>query len=137
MASLEQTLAALASMPSADLKDQWRRLTGTPLPRVSPALLQLAVAWELQARALGGLTRETTQALDQSARGLTKTTRPATGMRLVREWNGKVQVVTVGEDQVIRWDGREWRSLSEVARAITGTCWSGPAFFGLKKKLAA
>ena len=58
-------------------------------------------------------------------------------MRLVREWGGKVHVVLVGEDQVIRWDGREWKSLSEVARAITGTRWSGPAFFGLKKKLAA
>jgi hypothetical protein len=46
-------------------------------------------------------------------------------------------VVAVGEDGVIRWDEREWRSLSEVARAITGTRWSGPAFFGLKRKLAA
>jgi hypothetical protein len=58
-------------------------------------------------------------------------------MRLVREWQGRVHVVTVGEDQVIRWDEREWRSLSEVARAITGTRWSGPAFFGLKKKAVA
>jgi hypothetical protein len=58
-------------------------------------------------------------------------------MRLVREWSGRVHVVTVGEDQIIRWDDREWRSLSEVARAITGTRWSGPAFFGLKKKAIA
>jgi hypothetical protein len=55
----------------------------------------------------------------------------------VREWQGRVHVVTVGEDQVIRWYGREWGSLSEVARAITGTRWSGPAFFGLKRKAAA
>jgi hypothetical protein len=58
-------------------------------------------------------------------------------MRLVREWNGTANVVTVGEDRVIRWNGREWRSLSEVARAITGTRWSGPAFFGLKQKASA
>lgn len=58
-------------------------------------------------------------------------------MRLVREWQGRVHVVEVGDDEVIRWDGREWRSLSEVARAITGTRWSGPAFFGLKKAVAA
>ncbi|SFP85864.1 DUF2924 domain-containing protein [Sphingomonas rubra] len=58
-------------------------------------------------------------------------------MRLVREWQGQVHVVTVGDDGVICWDEREWRSLSEVARAITGTRWSGPAFFGLKKKAAA
>jgi Protein of unknown function (DUF2924) len=55
----------------------------------------------------------------------------------VREWQGKVHVVTIGENQVIRWEGREFRSLSQVAKAITGTHWSGPAFFGLKKKLAA
>ena len=48
-----------------------------------------------------------------------------------------MHVVLVGEDRVIRWDGREWKSLSEVARAITGTRWSGPAFFGLKRKVAA
>jgi hypothetical protein len=58
-------------------------------------------------------------------------------MRLVREWSGKAHVVTIGEDKVIRWDEREWRSLSEVAKAITGTHWSGPAFFGLKRKAAA
>jgi len=58
-------------------------------------------------------------------------------MRLVRAWNGRTHVVTIGEDQVIRWNDREWRSLSEVARAITGTRWSGPAFFGLKQKAAA
>jgi hypothetical protein len=58
-------------------------------------------------------------------------------MRLVREWQGRVHVVTVGEDQVVRWEERPYRSLSEVARAITGTRWSGPAFFGLKKKVAA
>jgi hypothetical protein len=45
--------------------------------------------------------------------------------------------VIIGEDNVVRWNDREWRSLSEVARAITGTRWSGPAFFGLKRRIAA
>jgi hypothetical protein len=58
-------------------------------------------------------------------------------MRLVREWEGKVHIVTICEDNVIRWQDREWRSLSEVARAITGTRWSGPAFFGLNTRKAA
>jgi hypothetical protein len=58
-------------------------------------------------------------------------------MRLVREWGGQAHIVIVGEDQVIRWNGRAWGSLSEVAREITGTRWSGPAFFGLKKRIAA
>ena len=62
-------------------------------------------------------------------------------MRLVREWNGRTHVVTVeegagGNDQIIRWEERDYGSLSEVARAITGTRWSGPAFFGLKRKAA-
>ena len=140
MATVEEKLAALATMSSAQLRDHWRSLTGTVCPKVSPAMLRLALAWEIQARAYGGLSRATTQKLDQLARGLTRTSAARPGMRLVREWAGKVHVVTVGEigqDEVIRWDGREWRSLSEVARAITGTRWSGPAFFGLKKKVAA
>ncbi len=137
MTSLDQQLARLPTLSSAGLKDDWRRLTGTPLPRVSPSLLRLALAWELQARALGGLSRATQQTLAQLAGGKTRTSKAQAGSRLVREWNGKVHVVTIGEDQVIRWNDREWRSLSEVARAITGTRWSGPAFFGLKQKAAA
>ena len=137
MPGVEAQLASLTSLSSDALRDEWRKVTGTAVPRVSPALLRLALAWEIQARAAGGLPRSTTAALDQLARGVTTTRAPAAGMRLVREWQGRVHVVVVGEDQLIRWDGREWRSLSEVARAITGTRWSGPAFFGLKKKIAA
>ena len=140
MASVEDRLAALEELSSAELKEQWRRLTGTPLPRISPKLLRLALAWEIQAKAYGGYSRDTTRKLDQLAAAKTRTSAASPGMRLVREWAGKVHVVTVGEhgrDEVIRWDGREWRSLSEVARAITGTRWSGPAFFGLKKRIAA
>ena len=77
------------------------------------------------------------QRLTQIAAGKTRTASATAGMRLVREWQGRVHVVTVGEDQVVRFEGRDYRSLSEVARAITGTRWSGPAFFGLKKAVAA
>ena len=108
-----------------------------PLPRVSAALLRLALAWEYQARVSGGLPRETTRKLDQLAAAKTTTRGVQPGMRLVREWNGKAHVVMVGDDGIIRWNERDWRSLSEVAKAITGTHWSGPAFFGLKRKLAA
>lgn len=137
MAKVEEALARLPTLSSAELKAEWRRLTNTPLPRISPSLLRLALAWEIQARAYGGLSRETTRTLDQLAAAKTKTRPVTAGMRLVREWNGKAHVVTVGGDKVIRWNDREYRSLSEVARAITGTRWSGPAFFGLKKKVAA
>ena len=134
---LEHQLASLERMSTRELQDQWRRLTASPLPRVSPALLRLALAWEIQAKALGGLSRETTRTLDQLTTGKSRTLAARAGTRLVREWGGKAHVVTVGEDDIIRWDGREWRSLSEVARAITGTRWSGPAFFGLKTKTKA
>lgn len=135
--SAEAEIARLEALSPAELRLRWTAATGSAAPRVSPRLLTLALAWELQARAEGGLSRETTRALDQLARGLTRTTAISPGMRLVREWNGRAHVVTIGEDQVIRWQDREWRSLSEVARAITGTRWSGPAFFGLKKRTAA
>jgi hypothetical protein len=97
----------------------------------------MALAWEVQAKALGGLSRTTQLKLAQIASGKSRTAAVAPGTRLFREWQGRMHVVTIGEDKVIRWEDREYRSLSRVARAITGTHWSGPAFFGLRKKLAA
>ena len=134
---LEAKLAALEDMSSSELRVHWQRLTGEIAPRISPRLLRLALAWELQAEALGGLSRATQQKLDQLGAGRTRTALATPGTRLVREWQGKAHVVTIGADKVIRWEEREYRSLSQVAKAITGTHWSGPAFFGLRKKLAA
>ena len=137
MTSVDDQLAALTTMSSAQLRDEWRRLTREAVPRISPKLLRLALAYELQARAYGGLPRATQQKLAQLASAKTRTQPCRPGMRLAREWNGQLHLVVVGEDSVIRWNDREWRSLSEVARAITGTRWSGPAFFGLKRRIAA
>jgi hypothetical protein len=134
---LDTELAALADLPPAQLREKWVAVTSKPLPRISPGLLRLALAWETQAAAHGGLSRRTSQKLDQLAAAKTTTRDAKPGMRLVREWNGKVHVVVIGEDGVIRWNAREWKSLSEVARTITGTRWSGPAFFGLKRRTAA
>jgi hypothetical protein len=136
-ASVDEQLGRLAALSSAELSELWARLTNSPRPRMSPALLRLALAWEIQARASGGLSRGTQQRLEQLAAAKTRTSPARPGMRLVRSWNGVAHVVTVGEDGTIAWSGRSWNSLSEVARAITGTRWSGPAFFGLKRKAAA
>jgi hypothetical protein len=133
---VEAQVARLETLDLAELRSQWLRITGSPLPRVSARMLRLAIAWEIQAKADGGLSRETVRKLDQLARGLTMTAPARPGMRLVREWQGRAHVVSIGEDNVIRWEEREYRSLSEVAKAITGTRWSGPAFFGLKKRAA-
>jgi hypothetical protein len=135
--SLDADLAALANLSSAQLHRRWAEVTGKVLPKVSPSMLRLALAWELQAKVHGGLSSSARVRLDQLARAKTLTRPALPGTRLMREWNGKLHVVTIGEDKVIRWDGREWRSLSVVARAITGTRWSGPAFFGLKHKRKA
>jgi hypothetical protein len=137
MAGLEDKMLALTTMSSARLRDEWRALKASPVPLISPSMLRLALGYELQAQALGGLSRVSQQRLAQlgNAKTVTQAARP--GTRLIREWNGTAHIVTIGEDGVIRWNDREWRSLSEVAREITGTRWSGPAFFGLKKRLAA
>lgn len=137
MTPLDERVQALEKLEKAELRNEWVKLTGNPAPSVSAALLRLALAWQLQAREHGGLCRRTQQRLEQIGRGKTCTRSCSPGMRLVRAWNGRTHVVTVGEDGVICWNEREWRSLSEVARAITGTRWSGPAFFGLKQKRAA
>lgn len=137
MATLDDQLAELETMSKADLQDRWAKLTGRPAPKVSEAMLRLALAYKLQAKVLGGLSRKTKQRLDQVAAAKTQTSDVRPGMRLAREFAGKVHVVTIGQGGEVLWNEREWRSLSEVARAITGTRWSGPAFFGLKQKRKA
>jgi hypothetical protein len=137
MSALEDKMAALETRPPEALRDLWRSVVGAPPPRISVGLLRLALAWEIQARALGGLPRTTQQKLDQLLGGNSRTVVAGAGTRLVREWGGKVHVVTIDEHRVVHWNDRRWNSLSEVARAITGTRWSGPAFFGLKRKVAA
>ena len=137
MATINEQLTALATMSPTQLREHWVSMVGTVVPRVSPNMLRLALAYELQAKAFGGLSRVTQQKLGQLARAKTVSAPAQSGMRLVRAWNGRTHVVVIGEYGVIRWNERDWRSLSEVARAITGTRWSGPAFFGLKKRIAA
>ena len=134
--SVEEKVAALANLSPAQLRVRWHEVTGAVVPKVSPNLLRLALAYELQVKAYGGLSRRTKQRLAQLAAAKTRTSDVQPGMRLVREWNGTVHVVTVDEANAIHWNARTWGSLSEVARAITGTRWSGPAFFGLKRKAA-
>ena len=137
MATLAEQLAELPALSSHALRERWVLVTGGPVPKVSPSMLRLALGYELQVRALGGLSRSAQQRLAQLATAKTYTSPVRPGMRLIREYNGVVHVVTIGEGGVVQWNEREWRSLSEVARAITGTRWSGPAFFGLKQKKSA
>ncbi|QNE32436.1 DUF2924 domain-containing protein [Sphingomonas sp. NBWT7] len=136
MTPLEEELAALEAMNGLALHARWIEVTGSIVPRISPKLLRLALAWEIQAKAAGVVSDNTGRMLDQIACADGRSVAPGV-RRLARTWRGRTHIVTIGEDQTVHWDGRSWRSLSEVAREITGTRWSGPAFFGLKNKVAA
>jgi hypothetical protein len=133
--SLDTQLSALEDMTLDDLHLQWRRTFKTEPPRLGRSMLALALGYELQCRARGNLSLAMRSMLLGNTCSSGKKSLPIPkGERLIRSWQGQTYVVEVGEDSVIRWNNRDWRSLSEVARAITGTRWSGPAFFGLRAK---
>lgn len=134
-------LAALPTRPRTDLVAHWTAAYGNPPPKgISRRLLEYAVAYHVQVEAHGGLGSAVRRKLHQAASttgnlnvrapraSVSKTAPP--GSRLVREWHGRTYTADVVPDGVL-YDGRQYRSLSEVARAITGTRWSGPRFFGL------
>jgi hypothetical protein len=123
------------------LRLRWEAVFGCPPPLRSRAdLLRRVLAFEAQAELLGGADhirrRLGRLARGEADSGARTTTRLKSGTRLVREWQGEVHQVTVLEDG-FEYRGTRHRSLSEIARLITGTRWSGPLFFGLRKAGAA
>ena len=124
-------ITELEKLDLANLRLAWTSLIGSPIPRVSAPILRLAIAFDLQAREAGGLSPAAIRRLETLASQGRMSVPVHPGMRLVREWKGALHVVTVDEGGNLNWKARKWHSLSEVARAITGTRWSGPAFFGL------
>ena len=133
---LDAELAALESMSRAELRAAWRRQLRTTPPNVSAGLLRLALAHHLQSEVKGGITKAIERKLEEIADGAAEV-RVTPGTRFLREWRGKIHVVTLTENGRYCWQDREWTSLSMVARAITGTQWSGPAFFGTKTRKRA
>ena len=138
--SLANELAELRELDATALKQRWRGLYRTEAPvRIGQALLLQAVSYRLQEKALGSLKPSIRRLLERTAEDhsgrRTPTEAPATkvtpGSVLIREWHGVSHRVTVLADGVM-FRGARYRSLSEVARKITGTRWSGPRFFGLK-----
>jgi hypothetical protein len=129
-------------MDYAALRAEWRRLhRAQPPKRVARDLLLLGVAWKIQAQAYGGLGAATKRRLAELAKALerngdvtrNRVARLKPGAKLVREWRGATHTVTTVEDG-FEWNSRPWRSLSAIAREITGVHWSGPRFFGLNGK---
>ena len=127
----------LETMDRAALLAAWSDHFEAPAPKgVSQAFLRRFLAFEIQAQRSGGLSRRLAAALLRPAdEGQPKTSSPALkpGGRLLREWNGVTHVVDVADGGFV-WKGETWRSLSAIAREITGAHWSGPRFFGLNGK---
>jgi hypothetical protein len=134
-------LAALNTASTPALKTRWRELFDTEPPPYNRKFLESRLAYRIQELAYGGLSEATLQRLralgEQLAKGgktarLRNDRRPVRGTRLIREWQGVEHCVTVRDDD-FEYGGRPYKSLSSIARAITGTRWSGPLFFGLRR----
>ncbi len=134
-------LAAIPGLPRAALIERWTEAYGRPPPKgISRRLLEYAAAYHLQAQALGGLKPAVLRKLRRLAgsgpNGAPAAARPdpkktlLPGSRLVRNWNGRSHTVEVTDGGFL-YGGQQYRSLSGVARTITGARWSGPRFFGL------
>ncbi|MGH6813694.1 MAG: DUF2924 domain-containing protein [Methylocella sp.] len=134
-------VAAIKAMPPAQLKTMWRDLFATEPPPYNRRFLESRLAYRVQELAYGGLKPETVTRLEALARGVEETNpvmrrirtdrKPISGTRLIREWHGVEHVVTVRDDGY-EYRGAPYKSLSPIARAITGTRWNGWVFFGLK-----
>jgi len=131
------TLDRLAGLEGDPLRQEWARRYGASAPNLSPELLRLGIGYKLQEERLGGIGRSTRSFLRQltarAAESEKKGPMPrklTPGTRLVRDWHGVGHTVIVLEDG-FEYDGRHWRSLTAITRAITGTHQSGQRFFGL------
>lgn len=133
-------VAALPTLPTPKLKAMWRELTGTEPPPYNRTFLVKRLAYRIQELAFGGLSVQAERHLDDLVDELDGKKKPKpkdmaapiVGTKLIREWQGVLQEVTALADG-FEWQGRRYQSLSAVARAITGTRWNGPLFFGLRK----
>jgi hypothetical protein len=133
-AAIEAEIAHLRSLALDALRRHWRLLFGrTPPAALSKDLLGRMIACRLQEQAFGGLDRESLRFLHGLARhGGSPRRQLKPGTVLVRDYQGQRHTVTVVSDG-FDWQGTTYASLSAIARAITGTAWSGPRFFALAR----
>jgi hypothetical protein len=134
-AAIEAEIAQLRSLARDALRRRWRAVFGRPPPAgLSKDLLGRMIAWRMQEQAFGGLDRESLTFLDGLARhGSSPRRQLKPGTVLVRDYHGQRHTVTVAPDG-FNWQGTTYASLSAIARAITGTAWSGPRFFALAQR---
>ena len=128
---MQAQLAALTQLNRVELMARWQQCFGVPAPHLCRTpLMRQAIAWHLQTQELGGLSLLEKRQIQAGV--FTQTNKPSVGSRLVRVWQGKTYQITVLSDSYL-YEDRTWKSLSAIAKHITGTPWSGPVFFGLKK----
>ena len=138
--SLSGLITTWSTMSVTQLRDAWRYRWRSPAPPVQSAdILARMMAWRVQTETYGDIDRETLRRIDDLGRRLSdgKPLLPSTGEALpagtvlTRAWRGQRHCVTAIEGGFIH-EGKTYATLSEIARAITGTRWSGPRFFGLE-----
>ena len=137
-----QRIVALRAMPIEKLKQTWRDLYQSEPPAYNRRHLENRLAYRIQELAYGGLKPSTVKRLEElgeqldggnpKVRSRRVDGRPIAGTKLIREWQGGAHEVIVHCDY-FEYQGRPYKSLSHIARQITGTVWNGWAFFGLKK----
>lgn len=131
--NLAEEIAGIGDLPRDELVARWVRQYGVPPPKgFSRSLLELSAAHTLQVEASGSRTSASRKALTRLESNSTRQVRPtrflAAGSRLIRVWNGRSHQVEVTEQGYL-WNDKSYKSLSAIARAITGSHWSGPRFF--------
>jgi hypothetical protein len=132
--AIEAEIDRIRSLGLDELRTLWRTTFRSPLPPAfSKDLMARFICWHIQEQALGGLDPQIEKTLDSLVRGGKTTTdrRLKPGTVLVREYTGERHIVTVVPGGYI-WRETTYPSLSTIARAITGTAWNGPRFFGLR-----
>jgi hypothetical protein len=141
---VQRRLETICGLNPDELRREWRRLYRSQPPRLSRDLFVRAIAYRMQELRYGGLSKATSRKLAAlvQARGSDEEIAPESapriraGARLVREWNGRTHTVTV-EEEGFTYAGGNYRSLSAIAREITGARWSGPRFFGVVRNRGA
>ena len=129
---LERAINDIERLDRLGCIERWREIfERSPPKHLSLQFMKRVLIWELQNRELGGLSAKTERRLKHIASGTTPSAQAKPGSHLVREWNGRTYLVEVIDGGYVM-DGRTWRSLSAIARHITGARWSGPRFFGVQ-----
>jgi Protein of unknown function (DUF2924) len=139
--TLEAEIRRLPDLDLDELRDRWKTLFGNPAPlSLRRKFLARAIAYQMQVQAYGGLSNSTKRRLSEiagalrrgnpDAAGLARQIRP--GTQLIREWKEQTHIVTA-ISHGFEWNGQIYKSLSAVAKEITGTNWNGYAFFGIKR----